>query len=452
MQSENLIAILGGGESGVGAALLAQARGFRVFLSDQGSIAAANKAVLANAGVPFEEGVHSLDRITAASEVITSPGVPEKAPVIKSLREKGIPVISEIEFAARYTRATLVGITGTNGKTTVTRLTHHLAATAGLNAGMGGNVGNSFARDVIEDRFDIQVLELSSFQLDNTAAFRPHIAVLLNITPDHLDRYEYKMENYIASKMKVSMNQTGEDYFLYNGDDLNIRSGMSSMKLSAQKIPIPMSTGAEGSPLIAGGFPFDLRKSPLRGRHNRFNALCSIQTALLLGAKPDAIQRGLDTFVNTPHRMEHSGELNGVLFINDSKATNVEAVFYALEAMTRPVVWIAGGTDKGNDYAPLLPFVREKVRALVCLGVDNAKLIRSFSGAVDRILETRSAADAVNQAYKLAEKGDVVLLSPACASFDLFRNYEDRGDQFKKAVNELLLNFKGILPPAGGGG
>ena len=443
MQTNNLIVILGGGESGIGAALLAQARGFRVFLSDQGSIAPAHKTTLETAGIPYEEGTHSMDRIGEASEVVKSPGIPEKAQVIKSLREMGIPVISEIEFAARYTRATLVGITGTNGKTTVTRLTHHLAVSGGLNAGMGGNVGNSFARDVIEDRFDIQILELSSFQLDNIAAFRPHIAVLLNITPDHLDRYEYKMENYTASKLRVAMNQTPGDFLLYNGDDVNIREGMKGMGLASKMVPMPLQTGPEGSPLVVGGHVFDLEKGPLRGRHNRFNAQCSIQTALLLGASPEAIQHGLDTFVNTPHRMERVEEWNGVLFLNDSKATNVEAVYYALEAMTRPVVWIAGGTDKGNDYEPLVPFVKEKVKALICMGVDNAKLIRSFSGYVNRITEARSAKEAVEQAIGCAEKGDVVLLSPACASFDLFRNYEDRGEQFKKEVKNIVKTAAG---------
>ncbi|MBK6903789.1 MAG: UDP-N-acetylmuramoyl-L-alanine--D-glutamate ligase [Saprospirales bacterium] len=438
MQSNNGIAILGGGESGVGAALLAQAKGFRAFLSDRGSIAATHKAALEQAGIPFEEGRHSLDRIAQAELVVKSPGIPEKAEVVQFLREKGIAIVSEIEFAARYTKATIVGITGTNGKTTTTRLAHHLAITGGLNAGIGGNVGNSFAREVIADRFDCYILELSSFQLDNIEHFRPDIALVLNITPDHLDRYEYSMENYISSKLRVGANQTPQDYFLFNADDENTAAGMKRTKLAARKLPISMESGPEGSPLLVDGHAFDLNKGPLRGRHNRFNALCAVQTALLLGMDPDLIQKGLDTFENTPHRMEKVLESDGVLFINDSKATNVEAVYYALEAMTRPVIWIAGGTDKGNDYAPLMPFVREKVKALICMGVDNAKLVQSFGGMVAHISEARSAKEAVEQALGLAKKGDVVLLSPACASFDLFRNYEDRGEQFKKAVREFL--------------
>lgn len=437
MQSNKEIAILGGGESGVGAALLAQAKGFRAFLSDRGSIAATHKTALEQAGIPFEEGSHSLDRIAQAELVVKSPGIPEKAEVVKFLRERGIAIVSEIEFAARYTKATTVGITGTNGKTTTTRLAHHLAITGGLNAGIGGNVGNSFAREVIEDRFDCYILELSSFQLDNIVHFRPDIALVLNITPDHLDRYEYKMENYIASKLRIGANQTPQDYFLFNADDENTAAGMKRMNLAAKKLPISMESGPEGSPLLVDGHAFDLNKGPLRGRHNRFNALCAIQTALLLGVDPGLIQKGLDTFENTPHRMEKVLESDGVLFLNDSKATNVEAVYYALEAMTRPVVWIAGGTDKGNDYAPLLPFVREKVKALICMGLDNAKLIRSFGEIVAHISEARSAKEAVEQALGLAKSGDVVLLSPACASFDLFRNYEDRGEQFKKAVREF---------------
>jgi UDP-N-acetylmuramoylalanine--D-glutamate ligase len=437
---KNLIAILGGGESGAGAALLAQAKGYRAFLSDQGSIAEKYKAKLLEAGVGFEEGGHTLERILEASEAVVSPGIPEKAAVVQALRQKGVPVLSEVEFAARFTTAKIVGITGSNGKTTTTRLTHHLLLAGGLDARMAGNVGNSFAAELLAPEAEYYVLELSSFQLDNIARLRPFIAVLLNITPDHLDRYDYKMENYVAAKMKIAQNQTQGDYFLYNADDEYIAQGMEGINIRAQRRPLPMDTGVEGSPLRVGGHDFDMQKGPLRGRHNRFNAQCAIEAALLLGVQPEAIQRGLDTFVNTPHRLERAGEWNGVLFLNDSKATNVDAVYYALEAMDRPVVWIAGGTDKGNDYAPLMPFVREKVRALICMGADNAKLIEVFGGVVPELTEAKSAAEAVAQAARLAKKGDVVLLSPACASFDLFRNYEDRGDQFKRAVKELLTS------------
>ena len=438
MQSTNLIVILGGGESGVGAALLAQAKGFRAFLSDQGSIAPAHKVTLEQAGIPYEENAHSLERLEEAAEVVKSPGVPEKAAVVQFFRKKGTPVISEIEFAARYTQAVIVGITGTNGKTTTTRLAHHLIHTAGFNVGIAGNVGNSFAREVVEDRYDYYVLEISSFQLDDILAFRPHIAVLLNITPDHLDRYGYKMENYIAAKLRIATNQTPEDYFLFNADDLHILRGMKEHPSLAQRLPVWMDVAPENTPLLVGGNSFFLNNPFLQGRHNRFNAKCAIQAAILLGAQPQAIQKGLDSFVNDPHRMEKVEEWDGVLFLNDSKATNVEAVFFALEAMTRPVVWIAGGIDKGNDYSTLLPLVREKVKALICLGVDNVKLIQSFGGVVEKIVEAGSAAEAVAQASRLAEKGDVVLLSPACASFDLFKNYEDRGEQFKKAVREYI--------------
>ncbi|MBK7408253.1 MAG: UDP-N-acetylmuramoyl-L-alanine--D-glutamate ligase [Saprospirales bacterium] len=438
MQLPNRITILGGGESGVGAALLAQARGLRVFLSDQGSIAELHKSTLDQAGIPYEEGTHSIDRIVEAVEVVKSPGIPEKAPVIQALREKGIPVISEIEFAARHSNGILVGITGTNGKTTTTRLAYHLIRTAGFNVGIGGNVGNSFSLEVIEDRYDYYVLELSSFQLDNIVAFRPHIAVLLNITPDHLDRYAYKMENYTAAKLRIARNQTPKDFFLYNAEDQHIASGMAATPVRAQLLPMSMESGPEGSPLLVGGHSFFLNNPSLKGRHNRFNAQCAIQAAVLLGALPQAIQLGLDSFVNDPHRMEKVEEWNGVLYLNDSKATNVEAVYFALEAMTRPVIWIAGGVDKGNDYETLMPLVREKVKALVCLGADNAKLVQSFTGMVPQIVEVRSAAEAVSEATRLSERGDVVLLSPACASFDLFRNYEDRGTQFKEAVRELV--------------
>ncbi|MFZ2900301.1 MAG: UDP-N-acetylmuramoyl-L-alanine--D-glutamate ligase [Saprospiraceae bacterium] len=438
MATNQSIVILGGGESGIGAALLAQAKGYRVFLSDQGSIAPAHKTTLQQAGISFEEGAHTMERILEAGEVVKSPGIPEKAQVIQALRQQGRPIISEIEFASRFTSAKVVGITGTNGKTTTTRLTYHLLKSGGLNAGIGGNVGNSFAREVIEDKYDFYVLEISSFQLDDISGFRPHIAMLLNITPDHLDRYGYKMENYIAAKLKIGQYQTEKDFFLYNGEDGNIAAGMQGTKLKGKPLALTMDSGPEAAPLLVGGHSFFINNPALKGRHNRFNAQCAIQAALLLGVEPRFIQQGIESFVNDPHRMERVEEHDKVLYINDSKATNVEAVFFALEAMTRPVIWIAGGTDKGNDYAPLLPLVREKVRAMICLGVDNMKLINSFGGLVDYIVQVSSAAEAVEQSAKLANPGDVVLLSPACASFDRFRNYEDRGDQFKQAVRGYI--------------
>ena len=441
MERKHSVVILGGGESGTGAALLAKAKGFSVFLSDSGPVGAAHRAALHEAGIDFEEGGHNRARVEAADEVVKSPGIPNEAPIVQAFLEKGISVISEIEFAARFTEGTLIGITGTNGKTTTTRLIYHLLKAGGLNAGISGNVGNSFAREVIRDVYDYYVLELSSFQLDNIQTLCPHIAILLNITPDHLDRYGYQMKNYIAAKMQVGRNQGPKDYFLFNADDRNIAEGMQEMKLQAQQIPIFMDMDpSDQSPVLIGGHSFFLANSFLKGRHNRFNARCAIHTALLLGVEAKDIQMGLDSFVNDPHRMEIVEEWQGVQFINDSKATNIESVFFALEAMTRPVIWIAGGTDKGNDYEPLAQLVEEKVKGIVCLGVDNHKLHEAFGCMVGSMVEAGSATEAVAAACRMCGTGDVVLLSPACASFDRFRNYEDRGEQFKRAVREYIKN------------
>lgn len=430
------IAILGAGESGTGAALLAKAKGHEVLVSDLGIIQDHFKRELEAEGIEYEEGKHTWERILTAEEVIKSPGIPDKAPLVKALRENGIPVISEIEFAARYSTTFTIGITGSNGKTTTTRLTWHLLQQAGLKAGLGGNVGYSFARLVLEGNYDYFVLELSSFQLDGVLTFRPDIAMLLNITPDHLDRYDYKMENYVASKFRIAMNQSERDLFIYNADDANITDYMSRNGIASRRAPIA-ENAIEGTQIKVGASLFDMLETPLQGRHNYMNALFAVQTAKELGLSDDAIRAGLKSFVNVPHRMERIAEIDGVPYINDSKATNVDAVFYALDAMTTPVVWIVGGQDKGNDYEPLRQLVRQKVRAIVCLGIDNAKIVEFFGADIADITETNSAETAAYAAMKLAQPGDTVLLSPACASFDLFRNYEDRGDQFREAVLKI---------------
>ena len=430
------IAILGAGESGTGAALLAKAKGHEVLVSDLGIIQDHFKRELEAEGIEYEEGKHTWERILTAEEVIKSPGIPDKAPLVKALRENGIPVISEIEFAARYSTTFTIGITGSNGKTTTTRLTWHLLQQAGLKAGLGGNVGYSFARLVLEGNYDYFVLELSSFQLDGVLTFRPDIAMLLNITPDHLDRYDYKMENYVASKFRIAMNQSERDLFIFNADDANMTDYMSRNGIASRRAPIAESA-IEGTQIKVGASVFDMLETPLQGRHNYMNALFAVQTAKELGLSDDAIRAGLKSFVNVPHRMERIAEIDGVPYINDSKATNVDAVFYALDAMTTPVIWIVGGQDKGNDYEPLRHLVRQKVRAIVCLGIDNAKIVEFFGSDIADITETNSAETAAYAAMKLAQPGDTVLLSPACASFDLFRNYEDRGDQFREAVLKI---------------
>lgn len=428
------IAILGAGESGVGAAILAAQKGHTIFVSDKGQIKEHYKAELNQWGISFEEGSHDHERILANDLIIKSPGIPDKVPLLQEILQKGLPVISEIEFAARYTRNFTIGITGSNGKTTTTNLTYHLLATAGLDVVMGGNVGKSFARIVAERDYPYYVLELSSFQLEGIREYRPNIAMILNITPDHLDRYDYQMEKYIAAKFNIIKAQQPEDIFLFNADDPNVGGQLGgNYTPRAQAVSISAKM-VEGTHLNVGGFSFEMHTTPLLGRHNFMNALFAVKTALHLGVEPDRIQEGLNTFVNVPHRLEKVANIKGVTYINDSKATNVDSVYYALEAMTQPTIWIVGGQDKGNDYGPLLDFVKAKVKAIVCMGVDNHKIVQSFSGVIDSIVETRSAAEAVQQAARLASTGDTVLLSPACASFDLFKNYEDRGDQFKAAV------------------
>jgi UDP-N-acetylmuramoylalanine--D-glutamate ligase len=447
------IVILGSGESGTGAALLAQRQGFDVFVSDKGAIKDEYKKQLDAHGIAWEEGQHSMDKILKATEIIKSPGIPEKSEVMQAVRAKGINVIGEIEFGWRYAgKCKIVAITGSNGKTTTTELTYHLLKYAGLNVRKGGNVGNSFATMVLEDLEHggteaqrIYVLEVSSFQLDDIQKFRPDIAILLNITPDHLDRYNYKLENYVRSKFRITMNQKRGDLFIINQNDENIISYLKEHPMATKcRIERVRKQGFKGGYVCIGrSLAFDIANTSLKGAHNAFNAACAIRVALRLGVEPGVIEEGLYYFTPPPHRLEKVAEVNGVTYINDSKATNVDSVFYALEAVDAPVVWIVGGTDKGNDYSPLFKLVRKKVKAIVCMGVDNSKIVGAFKKFKKPMTETRSAEEAVKVAAGFAEKGDTVLLSPACASFDLFKNYEDRGERFREAVLKLLdLNDK----------
>ncbi|MBD2751733.1 UDP-N-acetylmuramoyl-L-alanine--D-glutamate ligase [Spirosoma validum] len=446
------IVILGGGESGVGAALLAQAKGFEVFLSDKSLLKECYRTTLQNAGIPFEEGQHTEERILSASEVIKSPGIPATVPLVQKLRTQGTPVISEIEFAARYTKARLIGITGSNGKTTTTLLTYHLLKTSGLNVGLAGNIGDSFAEQVITDRFDYYVLELSSFQLDDMYTTHLDVTVLLNITPDHLDRYSYNFQNYVDSKFRILQNAQPSDDFIYFAESQPIVDELSKRKPEVNQLPISLETAiTEGGYLSNGAliaknrdrsFTILQSETPLRGPHNAINMLAAILVAQSVGISQEAISAGLKTFQNAAHRLEPAGTIGDIQFINDSKATNVDSVFYALSSMDAPTIWIAGGQDKGNDYSQLDEVVRRKVKALICLGVDNHKLVDYFGNTISSIYETQEITDAVAKGLEWGRPGDVVLLSPACASFDLFKNYEDRGNQFKAAVQNLLVNDK----------
>ena len=449
------VVILGAAESGVGAALLAQAKGHAVFVSDRGPIQPDYKAKLTQAGIEFEENQHTLDKILAADEVVKSPGIPEKAPVIQALRDKNIPIISEIEFAGRYTKAKCICITGTNGKTTTTLLIHHLLKSAGLKVGLAGNVGYSLAEQVIADKHDYYVVELSSFQLDDTYEFQPWIAILLNITPDHLDRYDYSLENYAQAKLRIARNLDGAGTFIYNADDEVTNKYFQSVFLQARQLPFSLhhrhdvhlagyyinetTLCTNLSPDLdeEGGEQVSTTNSPLIGQHNRQNTLAAVLAARVAGLSSVQIEAALATFQNAAHRLQLVGEIDGVRYINDSKATNVEAAWYALDGIHQPIIWIAGGTDKGNDYGSLLNLAEHRVKALICLGVDNAKLYAAFGSIVPHIEETQSMTDAVARAAAQATAGDVVLLSPCCASFDLFKNYEDRGQQFAAAVQIL---------------
>ncbi len=443
----NLIAILGGGESGVGAAILAQKKGFSVFLSDSGKIKEKYKQVLADYSIEFEEEKHSTEKILSAVEVIKSPGIPEKAPLIKQLHEKNIPVISEIEFAGRYTNAKTICITGSNGKTTTTLLTYHILKNAGLNVGLAGNVGNSFAWQVAEANFDYYVIELSSFQLDGMYDFRADIAVLMNITPDHLDRYNYEMQNYVDSKFRIIQNQTKDDLFVVCTDDEVTQNELKKRKIIPAVIPFGLgeptgnAAGVKNGELIINlnqnHFSMSILELALQGKHNTYNSMAAGIASMALNIRNEQLRESLSDFTGVEHRLERFLTVHGIEFINDSKATNVNSTWYALESIAKPIVWIVGGVDKGNDYTMLHDLVKDKVKAMVCLGKDNKKLHESFKGIIKNRVDALSMEEAVKTAYYLARNGDTVLLSPACASFDLFENYEDRGRQFKKYVRNL---------------
>ncbi|WP_178990346.1 UDP-N-acetylmuramoyl-L-alanine--D-glutamate ligase [Winogradskyella schleiferi] len=441
-----LLVILGGGESGVGTALLGKAKGFKVFVSDKGKIKQKYKDVLLNNEIEFEDEQHTESKILNADIVMKSPGIPEKVALVKRIREAGIKVVSEIEFASKFTDATLVAITGSNGKTTTATLTHHLIKQE-LDVGLAGNIGDSFAKQILEKNHENYVLEISSFQLDDIIDFKPKIAVLTNITPDHLDRYDYKFENYIASKFRVVENQTKDDYFIYDADDEVISEYMKTHQIQSKKLPFSLTKVIEQGAYLDDNkiiitidnnqIIMPTNNLALEGKHNVKNAMAASTVAHLLKIRKQTIRESLENFQGVEHRLEHVLKINKVQYINDSKATNVNATYFALESMDAPTVWIVGGVDKGNEYKELFPFVNEKVKAIICLGVDNAKLMESFGKMVDVIIETQYMSEAVKIAYKLAKAGDNVLLSPACASFDLFENYEDRGRQFKNAVRNL---------------
>ncbi len=440
------LVILGGGESGVGTALLGKDKGYDVFVSDKGEIKKKYKNVLLNNEIEFEDKQHTESKILNADVIMKSPGIPDKVDLVKQIREVGIKVVSEIEFASNYTDATLVAITGSNGKTTTATLTHHLLKQE-LDVGLAGNIGDSFAKQVLEENYDNYVLEVSSFQLDDIHDFKPKIAILTNITPDHLDRYEYKFENYIASKFRITENQTKDDYFIYDADDEVISEWLQHNQIQSKKLPFSLTkTIEEGAYLDNNKIIITIDNNQiimptenitLEGKHNIKNAMAASTVAHLLKIRKQTIRESLENFQGVEHRLEHVLKINKVQYINDSKATNVNATYFALESMDAPTVWIVGGVDKGNDYKELFPFVNEKVKAIICLGVDNEKLFEAFGNMVDVIVETQYMSEAVKIAYKVADAGDNVLLSPACASFDLFENYEDRGRQFKNAVRNL---------------
>ena len=447
------LVVLGGGISGYGSAILARKKGYDVFLSDSGRIADRYRMKLEAWGVPYEEGGHSEERILAASECVKSPGIPDSAPIVCKLRERGVPVISEMEFAGRYLNgARTICITGSNGKTTTTSLIYKILRDAGYNVALGGNIGESFAYSVATGHYDWYVLELSSFQLDGMYRFRADIGVLMNITPDHLDRYDHQFSNYAAAKMRIAQNQRAGDFFIYSADDETIWSLLPAYRLPQRQLPFAARTavaGSDGDAFLSRDGRFtatvgdcvvvvDTRRMRIGGLHNAYNAMAAALAALAAGVAPDRIRRSIYTFAPVEHRLEPVRETGGVLWINDSKATNVDSVWYALESMKRPVVWIAGGTDKGNDYEPLEAFAREKVHTLVCMGVDNRKLVDTFTGVVPEVISTASLDEAMEAARRAARPGGVVLLSPACASFDLFKNYEQRGELFKKWVGENL--------------
>ncbi|MDP4204700.1 MAG: UDP-N-acetylmuramoyl-L-alanine--D-glutamate ligase [Bacteroidota bacterium] len=441
------VVILGAGESGVGSAVLAQKKGFDVFVSDFGAIKENYREALNHYMIPFEEGKHTEELILNADLIIKSPGIAEKVPIIKKLHEKNIPVISEIEFAGRYNKAKTICITGSNGKTTTTLLIYHILKTAGLNVGLAGNVGKSFAWQVAEEDFDYYVIELSSFQLDGMYDFRVDVAVIMNITPDHLDRYQYKMENYVDSKFRIIRNQRPEDYFIFCADDPVLKEEVAHRIITAKKLPFSLEPiNGEGACINQNEVNFNVNNNTvgmsildlaLKGKHNAYNSMAAGISAMVLDIRKDNIRECLSDFQGVEHRLENFLQVHGIEFINDSKATNVNSTWYALESMVKPVIWIVGGIDKGNDYSELLELVKQKVKGIICLGVDNAKIHSAFDGVVTNIVDTDNMTDAVKLSYEMANEGDVVLLSPACASFDLFENYEDRGRRFKQAVRNL---------------
>ncbi len=440
--------ILGGGESGVGAAMLARKEGYEVFVSDESSLKEEYRNELLGEGIPFEENGHTESKILNAQEVMKSPGIPEKAVMVKKIRAAGIPVISEVELAYRYKRKSrVVAITGSNGKTTTTALTYHICKTAGLNCALVGNIGDSFARQVAVDPKELYVVEVSSFQLDDIETFRPDVAILTNITEDHLDRYDYNFENYIRSKFRIAMNQQENDHFIYCYDDEVTMKYINQFNIRSNQLPISMKrelpNGAfikDGDMYVRTGQDFatmSVFDFALKGKHNHYNTMAACVAAATLDIRKEKIREAVQNFQSLEHRMEYVATVRGVEFINDSKATNVNSAWYALESMNKPTVLILGGVDKGNDYSLLEDLVKEKVKAIICLGKDNRKIHEAFGHFVSTIVNTGSAVEAVQAAFHFATKGDTVLLSPACASFDLFKNYEDRGNQFKKAVKEL---------------
>ena len=443
---EKNIVILGAGESGIGAAILAKKQGWMVFVSDMGSIKDEFKQEMISQGIEFEEGKHDQEKIFKADLIVKSPGIPEKAPLIVGLRNRGIKIISEIEFAGYYSKGKKICITGSNGKTTTTMLMHHILKKAGFDVGLAGNVGYSFAKQVAEGDHEWYVIELSSFQLDDMFEFKADIGILTNITPDHLDRYEYQMQKYVDSKFRILNNQTSEDWFIYNHDDPIIREAIKQkelpMKLAPFSIKEEIKTGGYATKEqitinIKDQFTMSIHELALKGKHNTQNSLAAGIAARIVEIRKDIVRESLEDFVNVEHRLEFVAKVNGIEFINDSKATNINSTWFALESMEKPTVWIVGGVDKGNDYSELLDLVKTKVKAIICLGEDNHKIIEAFTGVVDTIVETKSAMEAVAYGYRLATKDETVLLSPACASFDLFENYEDRGLQFKHAVRML---------------
>ncbi len=441
------LVVLGGGESGVGTAILGKQKGYEVFVSDKGEITKEYKEVLVNNRIEFEENQHTEDRILNADLVMKSPGIPDKVALIEKIKSKKIKVISEIEFAFHYTDATIVGITGSNGKTTTTMLTHHVLTGANMNVGVAGNIGDSFAKQVASKNYDKYVLELSSFQLDGIEKFKCHIAIITNITPDHLDRYDYDFNKYIASKFKVIKNQSENDFLIYDYEDEAILNWLKENKIASKLVPFSLEKELENGAFLREDnivirlndeeYIMNTSYLKIKGKHNTKNAMASMLASKLLQARNENVTESMSSFEGAEHRLEKVIKVEGVTYVNDSKATNINAAFYALECMDEPTVWIVGGVDKGNDYTDLLPLVREKVKGIVCLGLDNEKIIETFQNVVDVIVETAGAEEAVKVSHKIAQNGDTVLLSPACASFDLFDNYEDRGRKFKTAVRNL---------------